>query len=173
MAFVLTSCPPSSPLNPSITVIVEPGYLVINGTGFNSTVSDCATLSLQGLPQQPYSNIDIGQATCAGGMFVPPVVWAYYYYGTNSTNCVFNQSVPATVFAIDTQGTNAGASKTISLNWGPNCGISENYTVQSCANCNDASCQCGYQMTRDALCAGHNGASGLGCIQQQQGTKRQ
>jgi hypothetical protein len=155
---VLSGCPPS-PLNPSITVTVGSGALTINGMGFNSTASPCATLSLQGLPQ-PYSNIGIGQATCTGGTFSPAVVWNYYYVGNN---CVFNQSVSATVFAIDTQGTNAGTSKTISLPWGSNCGISTNY---NCASCNDGSCQCGYQ-TSNALCSSHNGVNpALGCVQE-------
>lgn len=117
-AAVLTGCPPSS-LKPSIVVNNSldgsSGALSISGQGFDPTVSPCAALSIQGLPW-PSSSLAIGKAQCNNGSFA--YNWPYTFNG-----CALNQQVSATVFAVDTQGTNAGASQPVSFAWGKGCAL--------------------------------------------------
>jgi hypothetical protein len=114
---LLVGCPPST-LTPSITVTSNPQLLTISGSGF-ANVSPCANLALEGLPQ-PSSNVSIGQAQCSSGSF-QNFNWQYSYVG-NGCNPSSAQ-VTATVFATDTQGSNAGASESVSIGWGPNCAL--------------------------------------------------
>jgi hypothetical protein len=120
-----------SPLQPSITVTSGSGTLSVHGTGFDPArrpplgptgarppPAPCAYVSLVGMPQPPYpSDRAMGQGHCdMNGTF--DLEWAYSFVGHN---CSANQQVSATVFAIDTHGTNAGASQTITMPWGANC----------------------------------------------------
>jgi hypothetical protein len=106
-----------SPLRPSITVTSGSGTLSIHGQGF-APISSCAYVSLVGMPPYPSARA-LGQGHCdMHGNF--DLEWGYSLVGHN---CAANQQVSATVFAIDTQGTNAGASQTITMPWGSDCAL--------------------------------------------------
>jgi len=141
---VTAGCPPSN-LTPSITVTSGPKLLTITGTGF-ADVPTCANLALEGLPS-PSSNVLIGQAQCSGGSF-QNYNWQYDYVGDG---CTPGDLQNATVFATDTQGSNAGASQSVSLKWGSNCVV-----TGMCGQTGQPSCQngiCGAE--GQPVCAGN------------------
>jgi hypothetical protein len=125
LAGLLAGCAPS-PLRPSITVTSGSGTLSVHGTGF-SPVSPCAHVTLEGMPQYPLARA-IGQGFCDTHRTFD-LEWAYSLVGYN---CVPNQQVSATVFAIDTQAY-AGADQTITMPWGSNCALASQTGTSSIA----------------------------------------
>ncbi len=135
---VMAACPPST-LKPTITVTSNPNTLTISGAGF-AAIAQCAQLSIIGLPA-PSNHVSIGQPQCSSGGF-QNYNWAYQYV----TGCQLStspQNVSATVFGVDTQGTNASASAQVSIPWGVNCAL-----VGTCGQiglpiCPDGTCSAG------------------------------
>ncbi len=140
LAGVFVGCPQSN-LTPSITVNSSPGILTISGTGFDSTVSSCARLALEGLPQ-PSSNVAIEVAQCSGGSF-QNFNWQYSYVGVGCDPSNPSNARSATVFATDTQGTNAGASQTVSIPWGPTCALAGTCGAIGQSACPGGTCSAG------------------------------
>lgn len=109
-------------LNSSITVtnVEAPGErsgtLKVDGTNFPKGPA-CADVALSGMPNTP-SIRSIGTASCSttDGSF--HLEWAYALAGVD---CVPSQAVQAVVLADAINGTNAGASQTLSMPWGANC----------------------------------------------------
>jgi hypothetical protein len=104
--------------NPNIVVTPSPGMLSISGSNF-SNVSQCAHLSMSGLPPglpAPTGVISIGDPQCNGGAF-QNFNWPYSYF-----NCTPSTSQSVTVLGVDSQ-TVKGGSQSISIPWGPTCGI--------------------------------------------------
>jgi len=132
---LLTACAQSN-LHPTITIISNPNSLNISGQGFDPTANPCAHLSVIGLPS-PSNAISIGDVACSNGAFTN-FNWQYAYVGTS---CTLNQSASATVFAIDTQGTNAGASQTTAFQWGQNCAIAGSCGMIGKPACPGGTCQ--------------------------------
>jgi hypothetical protein len=124
-----------------------PRTLTISGQGF-ANVSPCANLALEGAPP-PSSNLKIGQPPCVGGSF-QNFTWQYSRDGDGCASGSFS----ATVFAVDTQGSNASATQTVTLDSMPeNCATRCCTLDQKCADPFNGVC-CG--LDAGPLC-GHSG----------------
>jgi hypothetical protein len=139
LAASLQGCPPNPSLHPSITFTRQDNVLIIGGSGF-ANVPLCAQLSLLG---DATGQRTIGTPSCSGGSFVD---FAYPYSYAGCVNPGSTTSV--TIFATDTQGSNAGASLTVQIPWDTYCSL-------QAADCNGsgAACQaCGGE--REPACNG-------------------
>jgi hypothetical protein len=103
------------PVCPSLQVTSNPNFLTISGSSF-SNIPNCAHLSMSGLPP-PEAVVAIGDPQCNNGSF-QNFNWQYSYVGCSPST---TQSV--VVAGIDNQ-TSTAASQTVSIGWGPNCGLS-------------------------------------------------
>lgn len=142
MIFVglLGGCPPST-LRPTITVTnsTTAHVLTVSGSGF-ANVATCANLSIQGLPA-PSSHVAIGQPQCSNGSF-QNYNWQYSYVG-DACNPSSASSQTASVFAVDTQGSNAGASQSVSFDWGNTCALAGTCGGASQPACPGGGCSSG------------------------------
>lgn len=142
LATLLQGCPPNPLLHPAITVTRAGNVLIVSGTGF-AGVPACARLSLQ---SPATGSRLIGTPSCSSGGTFSDFAYPYSYAGcANPTS-----TTSVTVFAVDTQGSNAGTSQTVQIPWGPYCSL-------QAANCigTGAACQaCGGE--GEPVCSGNS-----------------
>jgi hypothetical protein len=139
---LLQGCPSNPSLHPSLTVTRLGNVLIISGKGF-ANVPLCAQLSLQG---SATGSRTIGTPSCSGGGVFTNFPYPYSYGGCANPGSTTN----TTVFGIDTQGSNAGASQTLQIPWNTYCSL-------QAANCTGtgAACQaCGGE--GEPVCSGSN-----------------
>jgi hypothetical protein len=107
--------------NPQITVGTVPHGFNISGSQFSGAVP-CVRVSMNGLPTTTGASgsIVLGDVNCSGGAF-NNFVWHYAFF-----NCTPNTTRNVNIMATD-QGTLRAAVQSVSIPWGPACGL-VNYT---------------------------------------------
>jgi hypothetical protein len=141
---LLPGCPPNPALHPSLSVTRSANVLIISGAGF-ANVPACAHLSLQ---SGTAGSRTVGTPSCSNGGF-SNFAYPYSYGGCVNPGSTTN----ATIFGVDTQGSNASAAQTLQIPWDAYCSL-------QAANCigTGAACQaCGGE--------GEPACSGTPCVQ--------
>jgi hypothetical protein len=113
-AILLNGCPPNPVLTPEISVTQNGKVFIISGDGF-ADVPACAFLTLVGAAT---GTRKIGTASCSGGNFAD-IPYPYSYAGCAHPRSTTN----VTVFAVDTQGSNASAAQTLQIPWDTFCSL--------------------------------------------------